>query len=122
MYAGGLAILIAVFESLSIDSMTVSDGALREGLLYDMLGRINHEDVRYRSVQDLMQRFNIDTEHAARVKKTALHCFKQVRKDWDIKKKRGLTLGWAADLHELGLSITHDKHHLQLLQVLAMLE
>ncbi len=113
VYAGGLAVLIAVFEALKIDIMTVSDGALREGLLYDMLGRIKHEDVRDRSVMDLMQRFNIDIEHAARVKQTALHCFKQVRKDWNIRKKRKHTLGWAADLHELGMSITHDKHQLQ---------
>jgi exopolyphosphatase/guanosine-5'-triphosphate,3'-diphosphate pyrophosphatase len=113
VFAGGLAVLIAVFESLNIDHMTVSDGALREGLLYDMLGRIQHEDVRDRSVRDLMMRFNIDTAHADAVKKTALHCFEQVRKDWGIQKKRRLTLGWACDLHELGLSITHDKHHLQ---------
>jgi len=113
VYAGGLAILIAAFESLKIETMTVSDGALREGLLYDMLGRIQHEDVRDRSVQDLIQRFNIDSAHAKSVKKTALHCFKQVRKDWEIRKKRRHTLAWAADLHELGLSITHDKHHLQ---------
>ncbi len=113
VYAGGLAILIAIFESLKINTMTVSDGALREGLLYDMLGRIQHEDVRDRSVQDLMQRFNIDPIHANSVKKTALHCFKQVRKNWGIRKKRRQTLAWAADLHELGLSITHDKHHLQ---------
>lgn len=113
VFAGGLAIIIAIFESLKIEVMTVSDGALREGLLYDMLGRINHEDVRYRSVQDLIQRFNIDVEHAERVKKTALHCFKQARKDWNLIKKRKLTLGWAADLHELGMSITHDKHQLR---------
>lgn len=113
VYAGGVAILIAIFETLKIDVMTVSDGALREGLLYDMLGRINHEDVRDRSVRDLMQRFNIDTNQAARVRETALHCFKQVQKDWKILKKRKSTLGWAADLHELGMSITHDKHHLQ---------
>ncbi len=113
VYAGGLAILIALFESLEIEEMMVSDGALREGLLYEMLGRIKHEDVRDRSIQDLALRFNIDTAHADCVKRTALHCFKQLRKEWGLAKKRGLTLGWAADLHELGLSITHDKHHLQ---------
>jgi len=113
VFAGGLAIIIAVFEALKIEHMGVSDGALREGLLYDMLGRIQHEDVRDRSVQDLMQRFNIDKTHADCVKKTALHCFHQIRKDWDIPKKRELSLGWAADLHELGMSITHDKHHLR---------
>jgi len=113
VFAGGLAIIIAVFEALKIERMGVSDGALREGLLYDMLGRIQHEDVRNRSVQDLILRFNIDKKHADCVKKTALHCFEQVRKDWGIPKKRELSLGWAADLHELGMSITHDKHHLR---------
>ena len=113
VYAGGLAILIAVFEALKIDVMTVSEGALREGLLYDLLGRIQHEDVRDRSVRDLMQRFNIDKKHATLVKKTALHCFKKLRKDWGLTKKRKHILAWAADLHELGMSITHDKHHLQ---------
>ena len=113
VYAGGLAIIIAVFEALKIDSMAVSDGALREGLLYDLLGRIQHEDVRDRSVRDLMQRFNIDTAHAALVKATALHCYKRLRKDWGLPKKHKRILGWSADLHELGMSITHDKHHLQ---------
>ena len=113
VYAGGLAILIAVFEALRIDTMTVSEGALREGLLYDLLGRIKHEDVRDRSVRDLTQRFNIDASHATLVKKTAQHCFKTLRKSWGLPKKRKHILGWAADLHELGMSITHDKHHLQ---------
>jgi len=106
-------VLIAAFEALKIEQMTVSEGALREGLLYDMLGRIQHEDVRDRTVQDFMLRFNIDALQAERVKKTALHCFTQVRKTWGIPKKRQATLAWACDLHELGLSITHDKHHLQ---------
>ncbi len=113
VYAGGIAILIAVFEALKIEYMTVSEGALREGLLYDLLGRIQHEDVRNRSVRDLMQRFNIDTVQAALVKNTALYCFKKLRKDWSLPKKHKHILGWAADLHELGMSITHDKHHLQ---------
>ena len=113
VYAGGLAILIAIFEALKIETMTVSEGALREGLLYDLLGRIKHEDVRNRSVLDLMQRFNIDTTQSNLVKNTALYCFKSVRKAWDLPKKRKRILAWAADLHELGMSITHDKHHLQ---------
>ncbi|MGK0271363.1 MAG: exopolyphosphatase/guanosine-5'-triphosphate,3'-diphosphate pyrophosphatase [Cocleimonas sp.] len=113
VYAGGIAILIAVFEALKIEYMTVSEGALREGLLYDLLGRIQHEDVRNRSVRDLMKRFNIDTVQAGLVKNTALYCFKKLRKDWSLPKKHKHILGWAADLHELGMSITHDKHHLQ---------
>lgn len=113
VYAGGLAVLISIFESLKIDRMTVSDGALREGLLYDMLGRIQHEDVRDRSVEDLMERFQVDKKHARLVEQTALHLFKQVRKEWGINEKTSRSLAWAARLHELGLSITHDKHQLQ---------
>ncbi len=112
VYAGGLAVLIAVFEGLLIESMTVSDGALREGLLYDLMGRIHHEDVRSRAVTELQQRFNIDTEQAQRVKQTVLHFFKQTKKDWSLPKKAKKLLAWAADLHEIGMSITHSKYHL----------
>jgi exopolyphosphatase/guanosine-5'-triphosphate,3'-diphosphate pyrophosphatase len=111
VYAGGLAVLIAVFESLLIKSMTVSDGALREGLLYDLMGRIQQEDVRARAVDELQQRFNIDTNQAKRVHQTALHFFKQTRKVWGLPKNTKILLGWAADLHELGMSITHSKYH-----------
>lgn len=112
VYAGGLAVLIAVFEGLLLESMTVSDGALREGLLYDLMGRIHHEDVRSRAVDQLQQRFNIDTEQSDRVKQTGLHFFKQLRKQWELPKSSKKLLGWAADLHEIGMSITHNKYHL----------
>ncbi len=112
VYAGGLAVLIAVFEALKIKSMTVSDGALREGLLYDLMGRIQHEDVRSRSVEELVQRFNIDNDQAQRVKQTAVYLFSQVYKAWDLPKKSQTLLAWAADLHEIGMSITHSKYHL----------
>lgn len=111
VYAGGLAVLIAVFESLLIKSMIVSDGALREGLLYDLMGRIQQEDVRSRAVDELQHRFNIDTHQAQRVRETALHFFKQAHKMWELPKNTKLLLGWAADLHELGMSITHSKYH-----------
>ena len=111
VYAGGLAVLIAVFESLLIKSMTVSDGALREGLLYDLMGRIQHEDVRSRAVDELQQRFNVDINQAQRVRQTALHFFKQAHKAWELPKNTQLLLGWAADLHEVGMSITHSQYH-----------
>ena len=111
VYAGGLAVLIAVFESLRIKSMIVSDGALREGLLYDLMGRIQHEDVRSRAVDGLQQRFNIDRAQAQRVRKTAYHFFNCVQKDWQLPPNSELLLGWAADLHEIGMSITHSKYH-----------
>lgn len=111
VYAGGLAVLIAVFEALKITDMTVSNGALREGLLYDLMGRIQHEDVRSRSAKELMIRFNIDREQAIRVRHTAVHFFKQMHKIWKLPQNAQKLLRWAADLHEIGMSITHSKYH-----------
>jgi len=103
---GGLAILIAVFESLEISTLHFSDGALREGLLYDMVGRRQHEDVRERTINALMQRYHVETEHASAVEKTALKCLKQT--PFSADKYRNL-LSWAARLHEVGLSISHSQ-------------
>jgi exopolyphosphatase/guanosine-5'-triphosphate,3'-diphosphate pyrophosphatase len=111
VYAGGLAVLIAVFESLLIKSMIVSDGALREGLLYDLMGRIQHEDVRSRAVDELQQRFSVDINQAQRIRQTALHFFASVQTEWKLPNTTQLLLGWAADLHEIGMSISHSKYH-----------
>jgi len=113
VYPGGLAVLIAAFEALNIDEMTVSEGALREGLLYDMLGRIRHEDVRDRSIDELASRFQVDTEQATRVQQTALGLFDQVCEPWGLSTRERNALAWAARLHEIGLIITHNKHHFQ---------
>lgn len=113
VFAGGLAVLIAAFEALNIDHMTVSDGALREGLLYDMLGRIRHEDVRYRSVDELVARFKVDEKQALRVMETSVCLFDQAAGSWELLPEMRELLSWASLLHEIGLSITHNKHHLQ---------
>ena len=113
VYAGGLAVLIAVFEALNINEMTVSDGALREGLLYDMLGRIKHEDVRDRTVAELSHRFKMDMDQSKQVRATALHIFSQAKKGWSLNSNHRQLLSWAASLHEIGLAITHNKHHFQ---------
>jgi len=113
VYAGGLAVLIAAFEALNIDHMTVSDGALREGLLYDMLGRIRHEDVRYRSVDELVVRFKVGEKQALRVMETSVSLFDQVAEQWELLPEMRELLSWASLLHEIGLSITHNKHHFQ---------
>ena len=67
IFASGLAILYGIFEQLGIDQMEVSSGALREGLLYDLLGRFGHEDVRDRSIQALMNRHHVESSQAERV-------------------------------------------------------
>ena len=61
---GGLAILIAAFEALAIERLEVSDGALREGLLYDLFGRMRHQDVRARTIAGLSARYHVDRGQA----------------------------------------------------------
>ena len=110
--AGGIAVLKAAFDRLQIDRMVVSDGALREGLLYDLLGRLQHDDERDRTVHALAQRYQVDAEHADRVKNTAKQLFEQLVVDWDLDHEDDLDrLQWAAILHEVGLAISHDKFH-----------
>lgn len=109
---GGVAILQAVFDALAIERMRAASGALREGLLYDLLGRIRHEDVRDLTIRRLCERYHVDREQAARVERTALRCLEQTAAAWhlDLKSSQQL-LSWAAWLHEVGLSIAYTGYH-----------
>ena len=110
---GGLAILMAAFKSLRIDRMTAASGALREGLLYDTLGRIQHEDVRDRTIERLTERYGIDREQALRVQDTARACLGQVAHAWELHHPEyGMLLDWAARLHEIGLVVSFSGFHL----------
>lgn len=109
VWPGGLAILVELMEVLRIDQLKVSDGALREGLLYDHLGRMQHEDARERSVQAMAARYNVDREQAERVAGTALKAFAQVSDAWKLGPPLSeQALRWAATLHEIGLDIAHS--------------
>lgn len=111
VFAGGLAVLIAVFEALKIERMEVSEGALREGLIYDRLERYQHEDAREKTVRAWQQRFQIDQGYAQTVKQTALALFNRCRDGWQLPHYLEDLLGWAADLHELGLIVSHSGFH-----------
>ena len=109
---GGVAILKALFEGLGIETMRTSDYALREGILYDLLGRIEHHDVRERTVASLIERYHVDEAQAARVERTALALFDQVAEPWKLDRERGARwLGWAARLFEIGLVIAYSGYH-----------
>jgi exopolyphosphatase/guanosine-5'-triphosphate,3'-diphosphate pyrophosphatase len=112
VFPGGVAILIAIFEAFGLKKVAVSEGALREGLLYDLLGRIRREDVRERTIQALCTRYQVDPTHAERVRKTALSALDAVLKAWGLKSdEQRNRLGWAARLHEIGLSLAHTRFH-----------
>jgi exopolyphosphatase/guanosine-5'-triphosphate,3'-diphosphate pyrophosphatase len=109
VWPGGLAILVELLEVLRIERLKVADGALREGLLYDHIGRLQHEDARERSVNALAQRFNVDQAQAARVAKTAASLLQQSAQPWQLDSApASLLVEWAARLHEIGLDISHN--------------
>lgn len=111
VFVGGAMVLLGVFEGLRIEHMDVADTALREGLLYDLLGRIRHEDVRIRTVESLANRYQVDQEHAERVSTTALELMTQVAGTWDLADDNLQNLlGWAAQLHEIGRDIAHSQY------------
>ena len=118
VFAGGLAVLIATFEALKIETMQVSEGALREGLLYERLGRIQSEDTRLKTVSSVQHRFQISQKHARRVSKTAHRLLTACEKDWNLRLEDAEMLHWASSLHEIGLAVSlsgYQKHGAYLL-------
>jgi exopolyphosphatase/guanosine-5'-triphosphate,3'-diphosphate pyrophosphatase len=112
VFPGGLAILGALFDVLKLDHMRVSEGALREGMLYDMLGWPPDDDTCTSSVLALANRFHVDTAQAARVEQTARLLFDQVKDSWGLSDPQlRRMLGWAAQLHEIGLDVASNQHH-----------
>lgn len=112
VFPGGLAILAEIFAVLEIDDMRVADGAMREGLLYDMVGRYTDEDARDRTVRAMQQRYHVDLAQAERVEKTALDFFQQVRESWKLDDPLAeLLVAWASRLHEIGLDVAHSGYH-----------
>ncbi len=112
VFAGGVAILAAIFDALRIKSMSCSDGALREGLLYDLIGRMGHHDVREASIDNLCGRYRAEDDQARRVAAGAGFLLARVADTWDLGEQRyAHLLEWAARLHEIGLDIAHSGYH-----------
>jgi exopolyphosphatase / guanosine-5'-triphosphate,3'-diphosphate pyrophosphatase len=112
VFPAGLAILLEVVENLGIDRVRVAEGAMREGLLYDLMGRFTDEDARMRSVRAMEKRYSVDSLQADRVESTAVTLLEQVESDWGLEDPLAESaLRWAARLHESGLDIAHSKYH-----------
>jgi len=113
--AGGLAILYTLAANFGIQELWPAKGALRQGVLIDLherlevLQRERPGDMRDRSVQELQRRFDVDTAQAARVRAVALALYDSVQPGADTDARR--ELGWACDLHEIGLMVSHHDHH-----------
>jgi exopolyphosphatase/guanosine-5'-triphosphate,3'-diphosphate pyrophosphatase len=112
--AGGFAVLAAAFDALALERLTVAGGALREGLLLDLTGRLLHTDidVRSRSIAAFRERFRVDAGHAERIRNTAANLLVQVASSWQLREAEvGQLLGWAAELVEIGLIVAHTQYH-----------
>lgn len=105
---GGLAIMCAVCETLDLERMTYAEGALRLGVLYDLLGRFHDHDMRDTTVLQFQRRYQVDSGQAERVEKTAGAVCAQL----GVEGEDDLHfLGWGAKLHEIGISIAHGGYH-----------
>ncbi|HEX7155917.1 MAG TPA: Ppx/GppA family phosphatase, partial [Burkholderiaceae bacterium] len=107
--AGGVAALSAVFETFRIEEMKPAKGALRAGLLYDLLGRRESHDIRVATVERWQRRFGVDDAQSERVAATALRLFQSVQPAADDESAK--CLEWAARLHEIGFAISHSDYH-----------
>ena len=110
---GGVAILSASLEALEVSSLEVSNKALREGLLNDlMMSRVLRQDVRETTVNAFMRKYRVDEQQAHRVRDTVLRLLPQVTQGWGLPALRSSELcSWAARLHEIGLDVAHSHYH-----------
>jgi len=109
--AGGFVVFDTVMQTLDIKSLQVAQTAMREGLLYDMLGRGAQGDPRLATVDGLGQRYAVDRAQAQRVERMALYLFDQVAGAWHLDDEHRNWLQYAARVHEIGLAIAHSQHH-----------
>ncbi|HKU48289.1 MAG TPA: Ppx/GppA phosphatase family protein, partial [Burkholderiales bacterium] len=109
---GGVAIMAAVFDALGLQSVKVSAGALRHGVLYDLLGRVQHRDMREATVAQFMRRYHVDAAQAERVKALSLKLYDALAPGTDREDDADRPmLEWAARLAEIGLSIARADYH-----------
>lgn len=108
--AGGMAILHAVLDELKIDALTPATGAMRQGILYDMLGRFHHQDMRDVTVTQFMRRYHVDAQQSRRVGTFASALYEKLA-DNSTDNDAVRLLGWAAKLHEIGIPVAYSGYH-----------
>lgn len=111
VFLGGFIVLEAIFQALQLEHINVSDGAVREGLIYDLTGKISHHDVREETIKHLMTKYLTQQEHAVNVAETAEQIRHAIADGWQLRDDYfAALLKWAALLHEIGLAIAHDDY------------
>jgi len=117
--AGGVAIMSGVFDELGLDEMTVAEGALRDGVLWDLLGRVHHRDIREVTVEQFVHRYHVDIVQSQRVGALARELLKELDDKAGDLMPLADYLVWAAKLHEVGISIAQGAYHKHSAYILA---
>lgn len=107
----GIAVLRAIFDQLKLEKIHVADASLKEGLIYDTIGRFHNVDARYAAVAKLQSQYHVDLAQAERVARTAATFWRQISGPDLPGVSRTKILTWAAQLHEIGLGVSHSGHH-----------
>lgn len=110
IFPAGVAILCACFEALEIDQCEYAEVSLLQGMMYQQLGIRMEVNLKQDSVDQLAERFSVDRKQAERVARTALQLYDSCPPGWCDSTHREL-LGWAAQLHELGVQINPKHYH-----------
>ena len=112
VFAGGLAIMNAVLSELKIDQIVIASGAMRQGVLYDLLGRFHRRDMRDVTVAQFMQRYHVDALQARRVSELAFSLYRRLTaEDGEPDDIAAQRISWAAKLHEIGISVAYSGYH-----------
>jgi exopolyphosphatase/guanosine-5'-triphosphate,3'-diphosphate pyrophosphatase len=112
VFPGGLAIMSAVFSELDIDSMAVSGSAMRQGVLYDLLGRFHHKDMRDVTIAQFMHRYHVDALQARRVGTLAFNLYRKLNAEsGEPDEDASRSIAWASKLHEIGISVAFSGYH-----------
>jgi exopolyphosphatase/guanosine-5'-triphosphate,3'-diphosphate pyrophosphatase len=117
--AGGVAIMSGVFDELGLGEMTVAEGALRDGVLWDLLGRVHHRDIREVTVEQFARRYHVDMVQSQRVGALAHELLRQLDERTDELVPLADFLDWAAKLHEIGITIAQGAYHKHSAYILA---
>ncbi len=117
--AGGVAIMSGVFDELGLSEMTVAEGALRDGVLWDLLGRVHHRDIREVTIDQFVRRYHVDQVQAQRVGHLAKALLRGMGERDGALRDESPFLDWAVKLHEVGISIAQAAYHKHSAYILA---
>ncbi|UJF19398.1 guanosine-5'-triphosphate,3'-diphosphate diphosphatase [Vibrio sp. SS-MA-C1-2] len=107
VFPSGLSILIAIFETFEINAMTLAGGAIREGIVYEMISDMRHQDICQRTLTSLQQRYQLDSQYGELVSNFSQALLKQCEEEWIPESQGASLLHAAALLHEIGMNISY---------------